>query len=59
MSLDFNLIEAKATGQMKGFWKNPFGISENVKIGPDLALSVEIIFAQFVTTGYALYANWH
>ncbi|PVF91964.1 hypothetical protein CPB86DRAFT_718414 [Serendipita vermifera] len=50
-SLGANVIEAKATGEMKGWWVNPLGLSEKVKIGPNLALSVEIIFAQFVSTG--------
>jgi hypothetical protein len=57
MSLGLNLIEGKATGQMHGFWENPFGISDRIKIGPDLALSIEIIFAQFITTGYVSEKN--
>jgi hypothetical protein len=52
MSLALDLLGATATGVMHGFWNNPFGIGSSVKIGPDLALSVEIIFAQFITTGY-------
>src|ERR1700731_697625 len=51
MSLSFNLIEGIATGQLHGYWNNPFGISDRIKIGPDLALSIDIIFAQFVSTG--------
>ncbi|PVF94618.1 hypothetical protein CPB86DRAFT_712792 [Serendipita vermifera] len=50
-SLGANVIEARATGEMKGWWVNPLGLSEKVKIGPNLALSVEIIFAQFMSTG--------
>ncbi|PVF91963.1 hypothetical protein CPB86DRAFT_718410 [Serendipita vermifera] len=50
-SLGANAIEARASGEMKGWWVNPLGLSEKVKIGPNLALSVEIIFAQFVSTG--------
>jgi hypothetical protein len=51
MSLGLDLIEGTATGQMHGYWNNPFGISDAIKIGPDLILGVDIIFAQFVTTG--------
>jgi hypothetical protein len=29
---------------MSGWWVNPFGISPNVKVGPNLALSISIIF---------------
>ncbi|PVF92097.1 hypothetical protein CPB86DRAFT_239611 [Serendipita vermifera] len=50
-ALGANVIEARASGEMKGWWVNPLGLSEKVKIGPNLALSVEIIFAQFVSTG--------
>ncbi|TBU39054.1 hypothetical protein BD309DRAFT_970509 [Dichomitus squalens] len=51
LSLGTNLLGADATGQMSGWWVNPFGISPNVKVGPNLGLSISIIFAQFVSTG--------
>ncbi|TBU56241.1 hypothetical protein BD310DRAFT_931958 [Dichomitus squalens] len=51
LSLGTNLLGADATGQLSGWWVNPFGISPNVKVGPNLALSISIIFAQFVSTG--------
>lgn len=43
-------VNASATGEMKGYWHNPFGL-ENVRVGPRLALLIEIIYAQFVATG--------
>ena len=46
-----NLIGASATAQMHGYWTNPIGLGDQVKIGPDVALSIDIIFAQFVSTG--------
>lgn len=55
--LEFKLVfavdftGASATGEMNGWWVNPFDISPDVKIGPKLALSVSIIYAQFISTG--------
>ena len=51
MSLGISPIGASASAQMHGWWVNPLGLGQNVKIGPDVALSIEIIFAQFVATG--------
>ncbi|RPD59113.1 hypothetical protein L226DRAFT_510190 [Lentinus tigrinus ALCF2SS1-7] len=51
MSLGISPIEASATAQMDGYWIDPFGIGQAVKIGPNVALSIDIIFAQFLTTG--------
>ena len=51
LSLGINLIGASATAQMHGYWTNPIGLGDQVKIGPDVALSIDIIFAQFVSTG--------
>lgn len=56
-SLNTNLLEASATGQMTGWWVNPLGLSPNVKIGPHVALSLSIIFTQFVTTGTPRYVG--
>ena len=58
LSLGTNLWGASATGQMSGWWVNPFGIGQNVKIGPNLALSIDIIFAQFAWTGTPRYLFW-
>jgi hypothetical protein len=55
LSLGTNFLGASATGQMSGWWVNPFGISPNVKIGPNLALSIDIIFSQFISTGTPRY----
>ncbi|CUA71097.1 ABC transporter G family member 18 [Rhizoctonia solani] len=51
LSLDANPEGADATGQMSGWWVDPLGISPKVKVGPNIGLSISIIFAQFVTTG--------
>lgn len=51
MSLGISPVGASASAQMHGWWINPLGVGQNVKIGPDVALSIEIIFAQFVATG--------
>lgn len=53
--LSTNLMGASATGQMSGWWVNPLGISQQVKVGPNLALSVDINFAQFLSTGTPRY----
>ncbi|KAF8663989.1 hypothetical protein AX16_000840 [Volvariella volvacea WC 439] len=55
--LDFKLAlsvqneEVYASGQMTGLWNNPFGISPQVTIGPNLALELGIILPQFFATG--------
>ncbi|KAF8122693.1 hypothetical protein EV363DRAFT_1553609, partial [Boletus edulis] len=54
--LDFSFVlaananDASASAQMKGWWVKPFGI-DNLKIGPEVTLSIEIIYAQLVSTG--------
>lgn len=55
LSLGANMLSAEATGQMSGWWVNPLGISPSVKVGPNLGLSISIIYAQFVTTGTPRY----
>ena len=51
LSLDVN--RASATGHLNvvGGWENPFGISEDLVIGPDLALKVSIKWATFLAHG--------
>ncbi len=39
------------TGEMDGLWTNPFGISRNVTIGPELALQLQINLLLFPETG--------
>lgn len=59
-SLDFsfvlaaNVTGASASAQMGGWWIEPFGVN-NLKIGPEVTLSIEIIYAQFVSTGTPRY----
>ncbi|KAF8557569.1 hypothetical protein OG21DRAFT_277948 [Imleria badia] len=54
--LDFNFLlaadigGARASAQMEGWWVKPFG-TDSLKIGPEVTLSIEIIHAQFVSTG--------
>lgn len=54
--LDFNFVlaanvtGASASAEMKGWWVKPFNI-DNLKIGPVVSLSIEIVYAQFVSTG--------
>lgn len=45
-----NLVDARASAEMKGWWVKPFGV-DNLKIGPVITLSIEIVYAQFLTTG--------
>ncbi|KIP04490.1 hypothetical protein PHLGIDRAFT_39133, partial [Phlebiopsis gigantea 11061_1 CR5-6] len=49
--LSIDALSVSATGEMHGYWNNPFGISEHLKIGPSLALKVEVVLAQFLATG--------
>lgn len=49
--LGVDLMGASGTSAIERWWTNPLGVGENVKIGPKLMLSLDIIFAQFVTTG--------
>jgi hypothetical protein len=50
-SLLMDEIQAKAKGSMEGWWIDPFRISSSVKIGPRIAMEVDIIFAEFIETG--------
>ncbi|PWW74494.1 hypothetical protein C7212DRAFT_364963 [Tuber magnatum] len=49
--LKADMDSAEGFGQMTNYWVNPFGLSENVKIGPDLAFELGIIYAVLVSTG--------
>ncbi|KZT52898.1 hypothetical protein CALCODRAFT_458663 [Calocera cornea HHB12733] len=51
LALSIDPVGARASAELDGWWVDPFGISKNVKIGPLVALSIEIIFEQFLTTG--------
>lgn len=46
-------IGAPATGQISTIcqWKNPFGVSESLVVGPDLALKIAIVYETFLFTG--------
>ena len=43
--------------QMTNYWANPFGLSEHVKIGPDLAFELGIIYAVLASTGTPRFVN--
>ncbi|KDQ13587.1 hypothetical protein BOTBODRAFT_175576 [Botryobasidium botryosum FD-172 SS1] len=47
LSLTLGVTEATATGQLsaKGGWNNPFGLSDQLTVGPDLALSISLCYA--------------
>ncbi|KAJ7911531.1 hypothetical protein B0H13DRAFT_1614506 [Mycena leptocephala] len=45
-----NAMSASASAEMKGWWVRPLGV-DHLKIGPTVALSIEIIYTHFVTTG--------
>ncbi|KZT39494.1 hypothetical protein SISSUDRAFT_1061095 [Sistotremastrum suecicum HHB10207 ss-3] len=53
LEMELNEIGASATGQLKAVdgWKNPFGLSEDITAGPDLALKVGIIYETFLEQG--------
>ncbi|EFX02389.1 hypothetical protein CMQ_2438 [Grosmannia clavigera kw1407] len=51
VTFDAGVNSASATGEMAGWWANPCNAGQNVKLGPSLALDLEIIYAQFVSTG--------
>lgn len=44
-------IGSDASVLMHGYWQDPFGISQSVKIGPTISLGIDIIFAEFIETG--------
>ena len=49
--LSADLTGASGSSMVERWWINPLGMGTNVKIGPKLTLSLDIVFAQFVTTG--------
>ncbi|KAG0131970.1 hypothetical protein HOY82DRAFT_669707 [Tuber indicum] len=49
--LKADIDSAEGFGQMANYWVNPLGLSENVKIGPDLAFELGIIYAVLASTG--------
>lgn len=42
---------ASATAQLEGGWKNPFGVSNQLTLGPVLALKIEINWITFLAHG--------
>lgn len=51
--LSLTLVDDDITvdGQMYGLWKDPFGVSEAITIGPDLALDIGINLPIFFASG--------
>ncbi|MGY6276136.1 hypothetical protein [Methylomonas sp. MgM2] len=50
LKLELGMMEAAGSGTMKGYWEDPFG-AKGLRIGPNLALELGIIYQQFVATG--------
>jgi hypothetical protein len=48
--LEIGIADARGSATMKGYWTNPFGVN-GLQIGPELALQLGIIYAEFLTTG--------
>ena len=53
VDLELDELGAAATGQLstKEGWKNPFGISKQLIVGPDLALKIAIVWETFLEIG--------
>lgn len=54
LQLSANSIQASGTTSISGFWLSPFGLGQQVKIGPTLSLSVGLTFATFPVSGPSL-----
>lgn len=50
LSLAISALGATGAGTMKNYWVEPFGI-KGLKVGPELALQIGIIYQQFIATG--------
>ena len=50
LKLGIGVTGANGSGTMKGYWKDPFGV-HGLQIGPELALQLDIIYAQFLSSG--------
>jgi hypothetical protein len=48
--LEAGIAKATALAHTQGWWVEPFGV-DNLKIGPTVTLSIEIIYEQFLATG--------
>lgn len=53
LEMQLGTLEASATGQLTavGGWNNPFGMSEDITVGPNLALKIGIIYETFLEQG--------
>ncbi|KAL1693636.1 hypothetical protein GGG16DRAFT_88615, partial [Schizophyllum commune] len=51
LSLGLRPEGANAAAEMQGWWVNPLGLGKDVAVGPEVVLSIGILFAQFLTTG--------
>ncbi|KAF8305444.1 hypothetical protein DL93DRAFT_2160293 [Clavulina sp. PMI_390] len=49
--VELDVKGASATAQLEGGWNNPFGISEQLTLGPALALKVDILWSTFMAHG--------
>ncbi|KAJ7055058.1 hypothetical protein C8F01DRAFT_1373976 [Mycena amicta] len=52
LSLAFNAVEGYATGELAGYWTNPFGLSPQVRIGPEVALTIGILIEELIVSPF-------
>ncbi|KAF7302282.1 FAD-binding PCMH-type domain-containing protein [Mycena indigotica] len=52
LSLAFNAVEGYATGELAGYWTNPFGLSPKVRIGPEVALTMGILIEELIVSPF-------
>lgn len=46
-----SLTKATGFGEMKNYWVSPFGIGENIKVGPNMAIQLGFDYAVVAATG--------
>ena len=51
LGISLGEVGGTASAQLSGGWKNPFGISDQLTVGPDLALTISILYATFPEVG--------
>ncbi|KAF7332712.1 FAD-binding PCMH-type domain-containing protein [Mycena kentingensis (nom. inval.)] len=52
MTLAFNAVQGRATGQLDGYWTNPFGLSPNLRVGPRVALTLGVIIEELLVSPF-------
>ena len=54
MGLAMGPNSAEGSAQLKGWWHNPFGISDKISIGPVLAIAIEMQYGEPIPTSLGL-----